>query len=54
MNYKKGNNKMYTYEENGWSIRGLNDATHRDIIIEVKTRMRRQNLRKNGEASVCR
>ena len=46
-NYKKGNNKMYTYEENGWSIRGLNDATHRDIIIEVKTRMRRQNVRKN-------
>ena len=47
MNYVKGNNEMYTYEENGWSIRGLHDATHGEIVIEVKTRMRAQNVKKN-------
>ena len=47
MNYKKGNNRMYTYEENGWFIKGLHDASHGDAIIEVKTRMRQQNVRKN-------
>tara|TARA_Y100000992_G_C21274243_1_gene498949 strand:- start:8186 stop:9055 length:870 start_codon:yes stop_codon:yes gene_type:complete len=47
MNYKRGNNRMYTYSENGWSIKGLHDATDKDIIIEVKTRMRQQNVRKN-------
>ena len=47
MNYVKGNNEMYKYEENGWSIRGLHDATHGEIVIEVKTRMRAQNVKKN-------
>tara|TARA_B100001287_G_scaffold276820_1_gene289747 strand:+ start:154 stop:1017 length:864 start_codon:yes stop_codon:yes gene_type:complete len=47
MNYKKGNNRMYYYSENGWSIRGLHDATCGDIVIEIKTRMKHQNVRKN-------
>ena len=47
MNYKKGNNRMYYYSENNWSIRGLHDATRGDIVIEIKTRMKPQNVRKN-------
>ncbi len=46
--YKKGNNRMWYYtHENGWSIRGLHDASENDIVIEIKTRMRPQNVRKN-------
>ena len=47
MNYKKGNNRMYYYSENIWTIRGLHDATCGDIVIEIKTRMKPQNVRKN-------
>ncbi len=47
MNYKKGNNRMYYYSDNGWTIRGLHDATCGDIVIEIKTRMKPQNVRKN-------
>lgn len=47
MNYKKGNNRMYYYSENDWSIRGLHDATCGDVVIEIKTRMKPQNVRKN-------
>tara|TARA_B100000287_G_scaffold94435_1_gene86628 strand:- start:4445 stop:5308 length:864 start_codon:yes stop_codon:yes gene_type:complete len=47
MNYKKGNNRMYYYSENNWSIRGLHDATCGEIVIEIKTRMKPQNVRKN-------
>lgn len=47
MNYKKGNNKMYYYSENIWTIRGLHDATCGDMVIEIKTRMKSQNVRKN-------
>lgn len=47
MNYKKGNNKMYYYSENDWTIRGLHDATCGDLVIEIKTRMKLQNVRKN-------
>ncbi len=48
MQYKKGNNKMYYYySDNGWYIKGLHDATDNDIVIEIKTRMRPQNVRKN-------
>ena len=47
MNYKKGNNKMYYYSENNWTIRGFHDATCADLVIEIKTRMRPQNVRKN-------
>tara|TARA_Y100000741_G_C18257677_1_gene559570 strand:- start:2606 stop:3469 length:864 start_codon:yes stop_codon:yes gene_type:complete len=47
MNYKKGNNRMYYYSENNWTIRGLHDATCGNIVIEIKTRMKPQNVRKN-------
>ncbi len=48
MHYKKGNNKMYYYySDNGWYIKGFHDATHNDTVIEIKTRMRPQNVRKN-------
>ena len=48
MQYKKGNNKMYYYySDNGWYIKGFHDATDNDIVIEIKTRMRPQNVRKN-------
>jgi len=48
MQYKKGNNKMYYYySDNGWYIKGFHDATDNDMVIEIKTRMRPQNVRKN-------
>ena len=47
MNYKKGNNRMCYYSENNWTIRGLHDATCGDTVIEIKTRMKPQNVRKN-------
>tara|TARA_B100000035_G_C21031820_1_gene568902 strand:- start:1434 stop:2177 length:744 start_codon:yes stop_codon:yes gene_type:complete len=47
MRYKKGNNRMYFYSENDWTIKGLHDATSEDIVIEIKTRMKPQNVRKN-------
>jgi len=47
MNYKRGNNRMYYYSEINWSIRGLHDATCRDVVIEIKTRMKPRNVRKN-------
>tara|TARA_Y100001963_G_C6712548_1_gene415016 strand:+ start:170 stop:1033 length:864 start_codon:yes stop_codon:yes gene_type:complete len=48
MNYKKGNNTMYYYSENGWTIKGLHDAMIGNIVIEIKTRMKPQNVRKNA------
>lgn len=45
--YKKGNNRMYYYSENNWTIKGFHDASHGDTVIEIKTRMREQNVRKN-------
>lgn len=45
--YKKGNNRMYYYSENNWTIKGFHDASHGDVVIEIKTRMREQNVRKN-------
>lgn len=45
--YIKGNNQMYTYEENNWKIRGYHDATHGETVIEIKTRMRYHTVRKN-------
>ena len=45
--YKKGNNFMYTYVENFWCIKGFNDASVGDVVIEIKTRMKLQNVRKN-------
>lgn len=45
--YKKGNNRMYYYSENIWTIKGFHDASHGEVVIEIKTRMREQNVRKN-------
>jgi hypothetical protein len=45
--YKKGNNRMYSYSEDNWIIKGFHDATDKDIVIEIKTRMKPQNVRKN-------
>lgn len=45
--YKKGNNRMYSYSEDNWVIKGFHDATDKDIVIEIKTRMKPQNVRKN-------
>ncbi len=45
--YKKGNNRMYSYSEDNWIIKGFHDATDKDMVIEIKTRMKAQNVRKN-------
>jgi len=45
--YKKGNNRMYSYSEDNWVIKGFHDATDKDVVIEIKTRMKEQNVRKN-------
>jgi len=47
MKYKKGNNRMYTYSQGTWLIKGLHDATCGDLVIEIKTRMKYYNVRKN-------
>ena len=47
-NYKCGNDKMYYYRiNNDACIGGKNDAVDKDILIEIKTRTRKQNIRKN-------
>jgi hypothetical protein len=47
--YTKGNNCMFNYTntEFNWTIRGFHDATDNDIVIEIKTRMKLQNVRRN-------
>jgi len=45
--YTKGNNYIHTFTEKTWELRGLHDATHGDIVIEIKTRMKNSNVRKN-------
>lgn len=50
--YTKGNNFMHRKTPWGhqgleWEIRGFHDASHGDIVIEIKTRMKRMNVRKN-------
>ncbi len=47
-NYIKGNNKIWYFRSShGWNLKGLHDATDGDTVIEIKTRMKRQNVRKN-------
>lgn len=47
-NYTKGNNRMWTYKsEMGWELKGLHDASDGEVVIEVKTRMKINNVRKN-------
>ena len=47
--YTKGNNKMWYYTDtnHGWKLKGLHDATDKDMVIEIKTRMKKENVRKN-------
>ena len=45
--YTKGNNYIHTFTEKTWELRGLHDATQDDIVIEIKTRMKVSNVRKN-------
>lgn len=46
--YTKGNDKMYYYEiYSNACIGGKNDASIGDILLEIKTRTRRQNVRRN-------
>jgi len=47
--YTKGNNAMFSFtnSELNWTIRGFHDATDNDIVIEIKTRMKLQNVRRN-------
>lgn len=47
-NYSKGNNKIWIYKHpSGWELKGLHDASDGEIVIEVKTRMKFNNVRKN-------
>jgi CRISPR/Cas system-associated exonuclease Cas4 (RecB family) len=49
--YTKGNNCIFTFtnSEFNWAIRGFHDATDNDndVVIEIKTRMKLQNVRRN-------
>jgi hypothetical protein len=49
--YIKGNNCMFSFTnpEYNWTIRGFHDATDgdNDLVIEIKTRMKLQNVRRN-------
>ena len=46
--YNKGNNKMWRFKsELGWELRGFHDASDGDLVIEIKTRMKKNNIRKN-------
>lgn len=48
-NYKKGNNKLWIYKDSlGWELKGFHDASDGEIVIEVKTRMRKNTVRKNN------
>ena len=47
--YTKGNNCIFSFTnpEFNWTIRGFHDATDNDMVIEIKTRMKLQNVRRN-------
>jgi hypothetical protein len=45
--YSPGNKKMYYFSIENSVIGGLHDATSDDLVIEIKTRMSRSNVRKN-------
>jgi len=48
MKYTKGNNIMHKYKFNdSWELRGFHDASIDDIVIEIKTRTKLINIRKN-------
>ena len=46
--YTKGNNRMYYYNiESDCTIGGKHDALHEDLVLEIKTRVKKQNVRRN-------
>ena len=46
--YKKGNDKMYYYKiDSDATIGGKHDASENGIILEIKTRIKKQNVRRN-------
>ena len=49
--YTKGNNLMHKYVPwlclPHWELRGFHDASKDDVVIEIKTRMKMINVRKN-------
>ena len=46
--YKKGNDKLLIYKnEKGWELKGFHDASQDEVVIEIKTRMSLNNVRKN-------
>tara|TARA_B100000900_G_C20602258_1_gene726136 strand:+ start:137 stop:1009 length:873 start_codon:yes stop_codon:yes gene_type:complete len=48
MKYKKGNNFMQRYNFNdSWELRGFHDASIDNAVIEIKTRTKFSNIRKN-------
>lgn len=48
MKYTKGNNFIHKYKFNeSWELRGFHDASVDDTVIEIKTRMKFSNVRKN-------
>ncbi len=48
MKYNKGNNFMHRYKFNDtWELRGFHDASIDDVVIEIKTRTKFTNVRKN-------
>ena len=48
MKYTKGNNFIHKYKFNdSWELRGFHDASVDDIVIEIKTRTKFSNVRKN-------
>jgi hypothetical protein len=48
MKYTKGNNIIHRYNFNdSWELRGFHDASIDEVVIEIKTRTKFSNLRKN-------
>lgn len=47
--YKKGNNRLLIYKDtnHNWELKGFHDATDGDMVVEIKTRMKETNVRKN-------
>ena len=47
--YTKGNNSLFSYTntESNWTIKGFHDATDNETVIEIKTRIKLQNVRRN-------
>ena len=47
--FTKGNYKMWSWQNKnkGYTLKGFHDATDGELVIEIKTRMKLSNIRKN-------